>query len=116
MRVVPSYEQNLRQVMALEVPVVVRVGERQMSVKEVVRLVPGSIIELTKNAEAEIDLLVNGKAIGCGNAVKVGENFGIRLTYIGDMAARAAAAVDPSPPELSADDMTAAMADQLLAN
>jgi flagellar motor switch protein FliN/FliY len=71
-------------ILRLEVPVVVRVGERQMTMGEVLALVPGSIIELTKRAEDELDLLVNNKQIGSGTAVKVGENFGLRVTYIGD--------------------------------
>jgi flagellar motor switch protein FliN len=79
---------NLAQILKLEVPIVVRLGERIMDVSDVLGLVPGAIIELPKNAESELDLLVNNKAIGCGVAVKVGENFGLKLTYIGDAAAR----------------------------
>lgn len=75
-------------ILKIEVPVVVRVGERQMRMSEVLGLVPGSIIELNKRAEDELDLLINNKQIGSGNAVKVGENFGLRVTYIGDVRAR----------------------------
>lgn len=75
-------------ILKIEVPVVVRVGERQMRMHEVLGLVPGSIIELNKRAEDELDLLINNKQIGSGNAVKVGENFGLRVTYIGDVRAR----------------------------
>jgi len=84
----PRPEQNFAQIQRLEVPLVVRLGERSMRVAEVVRLVPGAIIELPKHADAELDLLVNNKPIGCGTAVKVGENFGLRVTYIGDVASR----------------------------
>jgi flagellar motor switch protein FliN/FliY len=79
---------DLAAVLRLEVPVIVRLGGRQMSVGEVVGLVPGSIIELPKNADDELELLVNNKQIGVGAAVKVGENFGLRITYIGDVRAR----------------------------
>ena len=75
-------------ILKIEVPVVVRVGERQMRMSEVLGLVPGSIIELNKRAEDELDLLINNKQIGSGNAVKVGENFGLRVTYIGDVRER----------------------------
>jgi flagellar motor switch protein FliN/FliY len=75
-------------ILKIEVPVVVRVGERQMRMSEVLALVPGSIIELNKRAEDELDLLINNKQIGSGNAVKVGENFGLRVTYIGDVRER----------------------------
>ncbi|MEQ8770368.1 MAG: FliM/FliN family flagellar motor C-terminal domain-containing protein [Phycisphaerales bacterium] len=67
----------------LEVPVVVRLGERAISVREVLDFFPGAIIELPKPADTELDLLINNKQIGKGRAVKVGENFGIRLTYVG---------------------------------
>jgi flagellar motor switch protein FliN/FliY len=83
-----ALQPNLAQILKLEVPIVVRLGERSMDVADVLGLVPGAIIELPKNAESELDLLVNNKAIGCGVAVKVGENFGLKLTYIGDVQAR----------------------------
>lgn len=82
---------NLQQILRLEVPLVVRLGERPLKVEEVVSLVPGAIIELPKTADAELDLLVNNKRIGRGVAVKVGENFGLRITFIGEVADRVAA-------------------------
>jgi len=75
-------------VLKLEVPIIVRLGERQMTVEEVVGLAPGALIELPKNAEAELDLMVNNKVVGMGTAAKVGENFGIRISFIGDMRSR----------------------------
>ena len=59
-----------------------------MTVKDVLDLVPGSIIELQKDSDSELDLLVNNKQIGFGVAVKVGENFGLRVTYVGDIRER----------------------------
>lgn len=84
---------DARTILKLEVPVVVRLGERAMTVREVLDLFPGSIIELPKTSEDELDLLVNDKQIGRGSAVKIGENFGIRLSAVGDLAARVEAAV-----------------------
>jgi flagellar motor switch protein FliN/FliY len=82
---------DLQTLLKLEVPVIVRLGERTLTVAEVVDLVPGAIIELPKRAEDELDLLVNNKQIGTGTAVKVGENFGLRISFIGDARARIAA-------------------------
>ena len=79
---------TLQQVLRLEVPVVVRLGQRRLTVSEVRMLAPGSIIELSKKADSELDLMVNNKDVGCGLAVKVGENFGIRLTFVGDVRSR----------------------------
>ena len=81
----------LDQVLRLELPVVVRLGERQMTLQEVRDWMTGSIIELTKKADCELDLLINNTAVGAGLAVKVGENFGIRLTFVGDLRKRIAA-------------------------
>lgn len=104
---------NLTQLLSLEVPLVVRLAERHMTISEVLSLAPGSIVELSKGAEAELDLLCNDKQIGCGSAVKVNENFGIRLTYLGDVRARTEAAGRESMAE-STDDAAAALARQLL--
>lgn len=76
---------NLTQILKLEVPLVVLLGERTLRISEVLTLVPGSIIELTKSANAELDLLVNNKPIAKGAAVKVGENFGVRIHAIGNL-------------------------------
>lgn len=84
----PKAAANLDQILRLDVPVVVRLGERNMTVSDVVALVPGAIIELPKAADSELDLLVNNKPIGQGVAVKVGENFGLRVTFIGDLRQR----------------------------
>lgn len=79
---------DLNTVLRLKVPVIVRLGERAMTTAEVLALVPGSIIELPKRAEEPLDLMVNNKQIGVGSAVKIGENFGIRIAMIGDAASR----------------------------
>jgi flagellar motor switch protein FliN len=75
---------ELSRTLSLEVPVIVRLGERALTLREVMGLVPGAIVELPKGAEEELDLLVNNKQIGVGAAVKVGENFGLRITFIGN--------------------------------
>lgn len=75
---------ELQPILKLRVPVIVRLGHRTMPVDDVLALGPGAIIELPKNAEKPLDLMVNNKAIGHGEAVKVGENFGLRVLQIGD--------------------------------
>jgi len=69
-------------ILKLTVPVIVEIGCRKQQLSEVLALAPGAIIELSKQADEELDLLVNNKAIGGGMAVKVGENFGIRIQNI----------------------------------
>ena len=75
---------EIETILKLTVPVIVRVGERTMSFYDVLALGPGAIVELNKSANSELKLLVNNQEIGAGMAVKVGENFGIRVEDIGD--------------------------------
>lgn len=82
---------DVRSILSLEVPVIVVLGERQMKLSEVMGLIPGAIIELTKNADDDLTLHAANKPIGAGRAVKVGENFGIRINFIGDLKSRIAA-------------------------
>ncbi|MGJ8637623.1 MAG: FliM/FliN family flagellar motor switch protein [Phycisphaerales bacterium] len=71
---------TLKSIMRIEVPLVVIVGERIMDMSSIRQWVPGSIIELPINAEEELEIRVNNRRIASGSAVKLGENFGIRLT------------------------------------
>lgn len=75
-------------ILRLEVPLIVQICRRTMPVDEVVAMVPGTIIELPKSADDDLEILVNNKQIGTGMAVKVGENFGVRVSYIGDLKSR----------------------------
>ena len=79
---------DLATILKLSVPVVVHIGQCEMSMDGVLTLGPGAIIELEKSAEDELDLLANNRVIGTGKAVKVGENFGIRISSIGSPRAR----------------------------
>ncbi len=82
---------NIKAILQLEIPLIVQIATRIMTVEEVTSLVPGAIVELPKPADDELELLVNNKPIGTGTAVKVGENYGLRVTYIGDLQDRIAA-------------------------
>lgn len=79
---------DLKAILRLEVPIIVEIGARDMSVDQVLALTPGSIIELPKGLDEELEIKVNNKAIGLGGAVKVGENFGLRISYVGDVKSR----------------------------
>ena len=66
-------------------PVIVKLAERKLNLSEVMRLGTGAIIEFFKSSEEPLELLINNQVIGIGEAVKVGENFGLRITQIGDV-------------------------------
>ena len=76
---------ELRRILRLEVPVIVKLAERKLSLSEVLRLGNGAIIEFLKSSDEPLELLINNKVIGVGETVKVGENFGLRITQIGDV-------------------------------
>ena len=84
---------DFKTILNLTVPVIVQIGRRKMPMSEVLALGPGAILELSKSADDELDLQVNNKTIGTGTAVKVGENFGIRLSGINSARSRAEAMV-----------------------
>jgi len=90
--------ERTQRVNCLEVPIIVQLGEKMMLLSQVMRLGPGSIIELPKSADEKLDLLVNNKIIGQGDAVKVGENFGIEITSIGKIEDMPAEEEDESEP------------------
>lgn len=68
----------------LDVPlnVTVELGRTRMSVRQLLALSSGSIVELSKLAGESLDVLVNGKPVARGEAVTVKEKFGVRLTEI----------------------------------
>jgi len=71
---------NLKSIMRIEVPLVVVLGERILDMSNIRQWVPGSILELQINAEEDLEVRINNRRIANGSAVKLGENFGVRLT------------------------------------
>ena len=70
---------DVNAILALEIPLIVEIASRRMSLSEAVNLSHGAIIEFPKNADGALRILVNNKPVGSGSAVKVGENFGVRV-------------------------------------
>lgn len=48
----------------------------------------GSIVRLDKPVEEPLDLMINNHVVGTGTAVRVGENFGLRVESVGDARTR----------------------------
>ena len=68
----------------LDVPLEISVvlGRTKKSIKEILNLGTGSLIELQKLAEEPVEIMINGKKIAYGEVVVVDENFGVRITSI----------------------------------
>ncbi|MDB5295932.1 MAG: flagellar motor switch protein FliN [Phycisphaerales bacterium] len=79
-----TQQQRIQRVMKLQVPVIVRLADRKIAMSEVLRLGVGAIIEFVKSSSEPLDLMINNKVVGQGETVKVGENFGLRVTRVGD--------------------------------
>ena len=79
---------SIKRILKLKVPLVVRLAERPMLLSEIMKIMPGTILEFPRTVNEELDLLVNNHQIGHGVAVKVNERFGLRVTYVGDVRRR----------------------------
>jgi len=101
-------------ILRLEVPILVEIGARELPVDTVLNLAPGSIIELPKGIDEELEIKVNNKPIGLGRAVKVGENFGVRVSFVGDVRARIEALSGDKKLETNDEDPEALAADLLV--
>lgn len=68
----------------LDVPIklTVELGSCQISMRDLLQLNVGSVVQLDKSANASVDLYVNQKLVARGEVVVVEENFGIKITEI----------------------------------
>ena len=73
---------NIDLIMDVNLRVTVELGRTSKSIREVLDLGPGAVIELDKLAGEPVDILVNDKPIAKGEVVVVDENFGVRVTDI----------------------------------
>ncbi|NLU48013.1 MAG: flagellar motor switch phosphatase FliY [Syntrophomonadaceae bacterium] len=77
-----STPQNIGLIMDVPLDVTVELGKTHKTIKEILELHQGAIIQLNKMAGEPVDLLVNGKLIAKGEVVVIDENYGIRITAI----------------------------------
>jgi flagellar motor switch protein FliN len=71
----------------------VELGRTRLTVRDVLALGPGSIVELDKLAGEPVDIAVNGTCIAKGEVVVVDEKFAVRVTEILSPARRLASAI-----------------------
>ncbi len=77
-----SEPNNLNMLLDIPLQVTVELGRTKRSVKDILELSTGSIIELDKLAGEPVDILVNNKLIAQGEVVVIDESFGVRVTDI----------------------------------
>jgi flagellar motor switch protein FliN/FliY len=73
---------NLSFVMDVPVELTIELGRKTTRIGDVLRLGPGSILELSKANGEPLDVYVNNRLIARGEAVVIGERYGIRLTEV----------------------------------
>ena len=74
--------ENLRVLENINVEMTVEVGRTEITIRDLLRLNEGSVIELDRLAGDPLDIRVNGTMIAKGEVVMVGERFGIRFGEI----------------------------------
>lgn len=82
-RVAPGDEQrNLEVILDIPVTISMEVGRTRISIRNLLQLNQGSIIELDRLAGEPLDVMVNGTLVAHGEVVVVNEKYGIRLTDV----------------------------------
>lgn len=75
---------NIGLVMSIPLEVNVEIGRCRKTVKEISDFDEGTVVELNKQVDEPVDLVVNGKLIAKGEVVVVGNSFGVRITEVVD--------------------------------
>jgi flagellar motor switch protein FliN/FliY len=79
---VPSATRGVELLHGVAMEVTVELGRTRLSVRELLALTPGDVLELDRAAGSPADLLVNGRLIARGEVVVVDEDFALRVTEI----------------------------------
>ena len=79
----------------IELPVTLRFGKTLLSLREVMDLSSGSVIDFGQTAEEPVEVLVNGRVVARGEAVMVQGNYGVRISQIESRRDRMEAAPKP---------------------
>jgi flagellar motor switch protein FliN/FliY len=79
---------NLEVILDIDMPLSVRFGEAVLSLDLLTRLGPGSLIELSRQPDDPVDVLINGRLVARGEVVVVSGNYGVRVTEVVSAAER----------------------------
>ena len=73
---------NLDMLLGVTLRVTVELGRTKMTIEEILKLGPGSVVELEKLAGEPVDVLVNDWLIARGEVVVIDDRFGVRITDV----------------------------------
>jgi flagellar motor switch protein FliN/FliY len=74
--------ENIDMLLDIDLDVSIELGRSLLSIKRILELAPGSIVELDRMAGEPVDLLVNSKVVARGEVVVIDESFGIRIVSL----------------------------------
>jgi flagellar motor switch protein FliN/FliY len=77
-----GYSRNLEFLFDVPLQVSVELGRARILLRDLLQMGEGYVVELDKFSGAPLDLYVNSRLIARGEAVKVGDKFGIKLTEV----------------------------------
>lgn len=83
-----SSQVGIERILGIKLPLSVMLAERLMCIQSILQMKVGTIIEFDSRADGDLVVRVGNRAIGSGQTVKVGENFGVRINRIGSIAER----------------------------
>jgi flagellar motor switch protein FliN/FliY len=66
----------------VELPVTVSVGRAEMPLKELLKLSPGSVVELDRIVGDPVDVIVNNRVFAKGEIVVVDDNYAVRIREV----------------------------------
>ena len=73
---------NLDLVLDVALNVTLRFGQRQLSLREVLDLTSGSVVELDRQVDEPVELVLDGRVVARGEAVIIDGNYGMRITQV----------------------------------
>lgn len=73
---------DVSRVMDVKVDLTVELGRRRLSIQEVLQLAPNSVLEFFKRSDEPLDIRVGGRLVARGEAVIMGERYGVRVTEV----------------------------------
>jgi flagellar motor switch protein FliN len=81
-------DNNLDLILDIDMPLTVRFGEAVLTLESLARRGPGALVELSRQPDDPVDVLLNGRLVARGEVVVVAGNYGVRITEVASAAER----------------------------
>jgi flagellar motor switch protein FliN len=79
---VQGNEKKLEMLMDVQLAMTLRFGGRQLLLREILDLTPGTVIELDRQVQEAVDVLLDGRLVARGEVVVMDGNYGLRVTEV----------------------------------